>query len=273
MSGAATEIERFLNGETPRVAGPDEAVWHDHWHDHALGGLPPVLMALRGGLMARSLSQVFIAGYQAAIRSVFTDVPDDGWAALAAAEDRKDPENHPGTVLSQGPDGPLMNGFKSWVGQSRHVRHLRVTALQGEAIRVAALDREAPGVEISHREAPAFLKELSQGFARFTDAPVTLLEGVEARDFARAEPLYIMLAAAGILAAEAGNDIIRTRACVLALGFADYLAAGGWSPKTLAALDRELSAVADVGDWPGVPGWDADRKLLSLYSPGIQKRA
>lgn len=273
MSRAAAEIERFLNGGTARVTGPDEAAWHDHWQAHALGCLPPVIMALRGGLMARSLSQVFIAGYQGAIRSVFDDIPEDGWAALAAAEDRKDPENHPGTVLDEGPDGAVMNGFKSWIGQSRHVRHLRVTARQGEAVRVVSLDRDAPGVEISHRESPAFLKELSQGFARFTDTPVTLIEGVEPRDFARAEPLYIMLAASGFLAAEAGDGEIRTRACVLALGFTDYLAAAGWSPKTLAALDRELSAIASAGDWPDVPGWDADRQLLSMYSPGIQKRA
>lgn len=255
-------------------AGPDEDAFHDHWHDRRLGAETPERAAVLGGAAALSLPQVFIAGYQAALRRVFPNLLAEGWAALAAAEDRTEPERFPGTVLTPQDGGFRLNGHKSWIGQSRHVAHLLATAKLGGEVRIACLPRGRDGIAISHREAPAFLRGLSQGFGRFENVAVArgeLLPGEMGRDFARAEPLYLMLAGAAFLNARGGEAVGAP-----AEGLTAYCAAGEYDPARLAALDRELQAAAGrFGDSPAaaaIPDWDADRKLLSMYSPRIQKR-
>ncbi|WP_416898971.1 MAG: hypothetical protein ACMVY4_04365 [Minwuia sp.] len=266
MNGVIEILERFRAGRIEAAPGPSEADYFAHWRAQETGAQETAPMALAGGLMARSLSQVFIAGYQAALRSVFSGIADDEWAAFAAAEDRHDPENHPGTVLT----GGRVNGFKSWVGQSRHVTRLFVTAKDGETVRILRFEAAQPDIRMTHREAPKFLAGLSQGFAEFRSAePLEIVDGVEGRDFARAEPLYIMLAGAGFLLA---HGIEPDRATALTVGLAGYAAGGVYAPKTYAALDRELTALAGTFDGAGVEGWAADRALLSMYSPKIQKR-
>jgi len=272
MSAALGEIEAFLSGETVRADAPDEAAWHAHWDGTGLGALPPAGMAVRGGLMARSLPQVFIAGYQAALRTVFPALPGDGWGAFVAAEDRTDPESYPGTVLTGTADDLRLSGFKSWVGQSRHVRHLMVSAKQDGENRLVSVGRDAPGLTLTHRDKPSFLAGLSQGFARFEDTPVTMINGVEGRTFARAEPLFIMLAGAAFLLAEAEGEN-RDRAATLTVALADYATDGTFRPKLLATLDRELQVLARSHSGDGVPDWQADRRLFGMFSPRIQKRA
>ncbi|WP_417515894.1 hypothetical protein [Minwuia sp.] len=274
MSAASALIEGHLNGALDRASAPDEAHWHAFWHAQGFGSLSPVAMAIRGGLAARSLSQVFVAGYQGALHTVFRHLPADGWAAYAAAEDRSDPQNHPGTVLTPDGTGYRLDGFKSWVGQSRHVRHLLVTAKLDGADRIARLDASAAGISLSHRDAPAFLKELSQGFAAFDGArPDGLVDGVDMRAFGRTEPPFVMLACAAFLLAEAPDGAVRDRLIALVAALADYIGDLAYAPRTLAALDRALQALAADLDGADIPDWPADRRLIGMYSPRIQKRA
>ena len=255
-------------------AGPDEDAFHDYWHAAGLGAVAPVEAAARGGAAALSLPQVFIAGYQAALRAVFPDLPADGWAALAAAEDRKEPERFPGTVLTAAGGGHRLDGFKSWIGQSRHVRHLMVTAKLDGAVRIVRLPHDRAGVTISHRDAPGFLRGLSQGFGRFEGVAVSpdeLMSGEAGREFARAERLFVMLACAAFLQARSGGGTDAP-----ATGLAGYLEAGEHDPARLAELDRQLQrAAASFAGTPAadaVPDWDADRGLIAMYSRKIQER-
>jgi hypothetical protein len=273
MTSVANDIDAFLAGHVARVAALDEAAWHTHWHAEELGALSPVRMAVRGGMMARSMPHVFVAGYQAALRTVFPELPAKGWAAFVAAEDRADPENHPGTVLTDTADGLRMSGYKSWVGQSRHVEQLLVSAKQNGEDHVVSVVRDAPGLTLTHRESPSFLSGLSQGFAQFDDTPATLVAGADMRAFGRTEPKFVMLAGAAFLLAEAEDDATRTRATSLTMALASYAASGDWAPKLLAALDRELQALATDHSGAGIPDWQADRRLFAMYSPRIQKRA
>ncbi|ANK80130.1 MAG: hypothetical protein TEF_04505 [Rhizobiales bacterium NRL2] len=261
-----------MSGRVP--AGPGEADFHDFWREAEFGRLDPVDMAVEGGRAALSLPQVFIAGYQASLRKVFPDLPAAGWAALAAAEDRKDPERFPGTVLTADGAGFRLDGCKSWIGQSRHVRHLLVTAKLDGEVRIARLPRDRAGVTITHREGPGFLRGLSQGFGRFERvavAPGELMPGEHGRDFARAERLYVMLACAAFLEARSAGA-----AQTPVDGLAAYCAEGRHDPARFAALDRDLqaagqrfgaSAAADA-----VPDWIADRGLIAMYSRRIQER-
>ncbi len=264
-------IDRFLTGDLTAPGGADEAAWHTYWLAEGLGFLPPAEMAVQGGLAAQSLPQVFVAGYQAALHTVFPDLPAEGWAAFVAAEDQSDPERFPGTVLS--PDSSRISGFKSWVGQSRHVRHLMVTTKLDGAVRVVRLRADGAGVSLTHRDGPRFLSGLSQGFAAFDDAPVdSLLRDFDIRLFGQTEQQFVMLAGAAFLAAQAAESGLRDRALALVAALAAYCDAAIYAPKAFAALDRELTSLADAFNGEGIPDWQADRRLLSMYSPRIQKR-
>ncbi|MDP6832435.1 MAG: hypothetical protein QF512_15875 [Alphaproteobacteria bacterium] len=273
-------IERFLDGQVPIAAAPDEAAWHQAWHEGGLNALPPVLSALQGGMCADRLSWVFIAGYQAAIRHVFPEVPGQGWAAYAATEDKAEPEAYPPTRLSIGGKGLVLDGCKSWLAQSRHLDHLLVTINETEqCVLVSARD---PGVHLSHREAPGFLGDMSQGFARFEAveiAPKNIFAKERMREFGRREPRFVMLAGVGYLLAHLGeaDPALQRDLIAIALSLAVICESPEIIPKTFAALDRALQEAigrfADVADTAALPNWDSDRRLLSMYSPRIQERA
>ncbi len=273
-------IESCLNGDVATIPAADEAAWYRAWHDQGLAALPPVRCALQGGMCAERLSWVFIAGYQAAIRFVFADVPNQGWAAYAATEDRTDPEAHPPAQLSISGTGLVLDGYKSWVAQSRHLDHLLVTVNETE--QCVLIPASQPGVHLSHREAPGFLADLSQGFARFEAVPVAPgnIHGMDRmREFGRREPRFVLLAGAGYLLAHLGDDdpALRQELIALALGLAVICESTEIVPKTFAALDRALQDAigrfAEVADVTTLPGWNTDRRLLSMYSARIQERA
>ena len=121
-------MENFLRGETEPLVAGDEAAWYQLWNEKSLGELSPRASALQGGLLADRLPWVFVAAYQAVIRSVFPEVPSQGWAAFAATEDKRDPDAHPGTTLRETGSVIKLSGWKHWVAQSLHVDHLVVTA-------------------------------------------------------------------------------------------------------------------------------------------------
>ena len=277
---AAGLIERFLNGEVPIISTPDEAAWYKAWHGQGLDTLPPVLQALQGGMSADCLPWVFIAGYQAAIRYVFGDVPSQGWAAYAATEDKTDPAAYPGTRLTASGAGFALDGCKSWVAQLRLMDHLLEKLNETE--QCILIHTQISGVHLSHRDAPGFLAAMSQGFARFEAAEVAPgnVYGIDQmRQFGRREPRFVMLAGAGYLLAQLkGADKALEQALIaLVLALATVCESAEIVPKTLAALDRALqdaiAAFAKAVDYTALPAWDADHRLLSMYSARIQARA
>ncbi len=273
-------IERFLNDEEPVVSAADEAAWYKAWHDRGLDTLPPVLQALRGGMCADRLPWVFVAGYQAAIRHVYTDMPAQGWAAYAATEDKSDPVAYPGTRLTANGAGFVLDGCKSWVAQSRHLDHLLVTINETE--QCVLLSARQPGVNLSHREAPGFLGAMSQGFARFDAAEIAPGKDYDnqmMREFGRREPRFVMLAGAGYLLAHLkdADKALQAELIGLITGLAEICLSTEIVPKTLAALDRALqdavSRFTNAVDPAALPAWEQDHRLLSMYSARIQKRA
>ena len=270
---AISILETFLNGDLPFPVAADEGAFCKIWHDQGLGEAPAVSSALRGGLIADRLPWVFVAGYQAAIRHFFPDVPASGWAAYAATEDKADPVAHPPATLSA--DGKL-HGCKSWVAQSRHVDHLLVTV--GE--QCVLIDAKQSGVQLSHRESPGFLGAMSQGFARFDAVtPERTYDQERMREFGRREPRYVMLAGVGYLLGQLkdADDALQRGLIGLALGLAAVCETADVAHKTLASLDRGLQSAIDrfqvAVDCTVLPQWDSDRRLLSMYSARIRERA
>ncbi len=278
-------MEGFLRGETKPLVAEDEAAWYELWKESNLGKLSPRASALQGGLLADHLPWVFVAAYQAAIRSVFPEVPRQGWAAFVATEDKKEPDARPGTTLYRSGSVNLLSGYKSWVAQSRHVDHLVVT-VRGEdgEQRCVYLERSQPGVTLTHRKAPGFLGAMSQGLAQFEEVRIrtaSVYPGNRIGSFVRSEPPFVMLASAAFLLAQLrdADAGLRDTLVGLTLSLAELCnepcGTAPPVPGILAALDRILQDCVGrfeaAVDLSTLPGWTEDRRLLSMYSRRIQE--
>ena len=276
-------LDAALSGALTTADAPDESRWLEVWQENSLGHCPPVVSALAGGLLANQPSWVFIAGYQAALRFIFDDLPPDGWIAYAATENAEDPEAYPGTRIEETAEGWRLYGHKFWVAQSRSLSHLIVTAQRGGEARPNSsvlVARCAAGVTLTHREKPRFLANLSQGFAAFdgalTERPQSYPEE-SARNFGRTESRFVMLAAAGFMLNHTPAGDLRDRLTGIALALAETCKASEIGAQTMASVDRAYQALVAAFDEAGlggkVPGWEADKRLLTMYSGRIQARA
>ncbi len=277
-------LEHALAGRIRPASAPFESAFDGHWHTERLGHHEPVVSALRGGLLSDRLAWVFAAGYQAAIRVIFPDVHPEGWAAYSAAEDAENLADRPGTRITPTADGGwTISGHKSWIGGSRRVNHLIVTArgIGSEAPDVTVrVDARAPGVLISHRDAPGFLSEFSQGFANFDAAPCSAPSPWpfdEVRRFSRLEARFVMLSGAAFLMGHTEDPDAKQDFIPLILALAETCRNDAIEPRTMAAIDKvfqksvaRFEANTDLAHWPT---WDADRRLLTMYSARIQRRA
>lgn len=263
-------------------AAHDEGAFRNLWDNNGLDAEAPADMARRGGALADRLAWVFISGYQAAVRYVFPEIPEGGWAAFAASEDRKNPVENPPLLVATGAKGHILNGTKSWVAQSRHVDHLVVTASDEDGATLSFLaDAHAPGVTLSHRDEASFLQAMSQGYARFEEFVVTgdRIPDERVKLFMRSESRFIMLACSAFLHTHAdGQDEKLTQdAALLERDFYDIAARDHITSQELADLDDRLQALsARFNASPisnGIPDWETDKSLLAMYSKGIQTRA
>ena len=224
-------------------------------------------LAFAGGVCADRPAFLFIAGYQATIRKTF-GVADDYWSAVAVSEDRSSENPRPPVKEENG----KLNGCKTWIASSQLVDELIVSAGSESLYRIP---RDYPGLTISNKPTQSFLGDMSQGVAELTDLSVNGLEALpaaELKQFGRREPLYIYLAFCGFLFTRAGQDVTRLVDNLV------EVAAGNFSAthhrELFAAVDDEMGHHfndIDPGLLSGTP--DADRKLISMYSPAIQKRA
>jgi acyl-CoA dehydrogenase len=293
MEPVADYIDGVLSGAFATKSAPHEAAWHAIWHAHALGELDPIASAFVGGAMADRLSWVFVSGYQAALRRVFPVLPTHGWAAFAATESKDDPALS-GTQLSVGEDtqAMLLNGNKSWVAQSRKVQHLLISARPHAPIAESPtecvwVDANAPGVALSHRTAPTFLADLSQGFVEFVDVTVAsgrVLPRGSARTFGRTEPRFVMMAACGHMLAHAHSahptgqlQHLVAQLTTVSLALAECARQEHIPALPMAQLDAVFIQCVDefvhAGLCHQIASWDADTRLLRMYSGRIRARA
>lgn len=179
---------------TPVPDCPTEADFLHHWKTMADGIVDEVELALSGGALADRLAWVFMSGYQAAIRRCFPEFTPLGWTCLAVAE----PKDGPACILTGDAQVLRLNGEKSWIAGADSVESL-VVSVGADADRCfVPVAADAPGVTLTNPRTPTFLRELSQGAARFEDVHVPadqrLADPARALWFRGAEPLYVLLA-------------------------------------------------------------------------------
>lgn len=276
----------------------DEASWYAQWQTLISNDLTPMEIAVKGGLHASAPPWIFVSGYQAAIRNVFPELPKGGWAAFAASEDRQDPQANPPMRIVNTNDSMILQGTKFWVAQSRHVDTLVITALTQSDHSVAVIvDRHQEGITLTHRANPGFLPALSQGFARIQSIAMTpkdILSEARRTAFVKNESKFVMLSCSASMYAktvemnavtatsphtfslEAMSDL-KEELRALVIDLASACEDPALSIGALAILDKNLQTLfasyEKLIELAPPENWQSDRKIFSLYSDGIQKRA
>jgi hypothetical protein len=261
-----------LLGQYSEKNTANEVEYAKTWLEQASHNEDLVQLAVIGGLLADRLAWVFVAGYQSALRHTFAGIPVDGLSAFAVSEDRKGDPPLPG-VSSHHHDGQLhVSGYKTWVACSRSLAYLIIKADRGEEARYYCLQRHVTGLTLQDKYGN-FLSEMSQGIAELDGVAVPeALDHSAVSWFGIRETLYIYMA----FCAWAGKRGASLAACQ---GLINRLAALAAQPPADANRLEELKAVDAAVQELRVAltvendeQWQADQRLIAMYSPGIQKR-
>lgn len=248
--------------------------FYQRWCELAADQKPADMVQLAGAL-ATSPGQIFVAGYQAAIRDTFPELQHKGWFCFAVTEDRRPILSKdsalPGVTLEDG----KVTGFKTWIAAADNVDVLVLKVGNGDDAVYGWVSAEDAGVVISLR-ASSFLADMSQGTAEFRAAAFTpLADSSRVREFHRSEPFYIYMAflarmsefGADIPTGDSGKSGAKMGECAAAA-----LKAQSERPD-LVKLDLAVSELLTIMDREGITlgdHWDTDRRLFTLYSKGIQ---
>jgi len=245
----------------------------------------PWALAVAGGQCAIDLANVFIAGYQAAIRATFS-VAFTGWVSYAASEDRSEINPLPGLSVTRSPDqGYVLNGCKTWIAAIDHVDELVVKG-GGATPGYFRVARGTPGLTLApNPKAPSMLPTLSQGRALFSnvllDESAKLAPG-QIKQFATLEALYIETAFCAWVASthEREPDGVRKSEAAASIARANSLltTSAGLSPVTeaggaLSAFDQEVQQLRiSLSDtvWSSDADWMRDQSLIKMYSRALQ---
>ena len=275
---AGTEFYKPLVANGPRrMDCADEAAYLHAWRAHALplaGDLLP--MAVTAGLVADRLAWVFIAGYQAACRHVFPEVRSEHWIAFAASEDQSGEPPLPGLRL----EDDCLHGTKTWVAAARSVQQLVVRLGNGPAARYLCVPRDAPGLTIAPGDRPGFLADMSQGRAHFERTPMratTALAADRVGQFGLLEPLYIYAAFCGfVLGGTAERDLVTcARDCLDGVEPAIASVGGELDRYNIEKADaraQDLLVRLSGNRIDAAGDWDADQRLVAMYSRGVRRR-
>ena len=278
-------VAQILDGSITPIDAVDEAAYLEEWTKAAAPLPTPLAMAITGGAIADRLAWVFVAGYQAANRRVFPELPVDGWAGYLVSEDRKG--ELPGVTAEPNDGGFVLNGHKTWVAASDHVQHLVVSVGKGDERRFFFVDRNTEGVAIVSYDRASYLGDMSQGRATFEGVAVAPSNVVTDHAFGNAEPLYVLTAAAAFILSHTRSRggptslegrALATVAAAAALSEADPtdsqvtlglvgVAAG------VDAVATEFEAFLAETDKALLERWSTDRRLITMFTAGLERRA
>ena len=261
-----------------RIESASEAAYRDAWNERVVPlDSDPLAMAIAGGLIADRMAWVFVAGYQAACRHVFSSAALRSWVSYAATEDREGDPPLPGVRLTGEPSSGTLSGNKAWIGAARGMEQLVVRVGTGPGATYFLIERERRGVTIDLKPRD-FLAGLSQGRAHFEETPVTGADvvdgdGIEMLKFV--EPLYVYAAFCGFaLSGMCVSDVVsHCHDCLDAVDEAlSSLRAGEVDEVRLGDVDAlALDLLARLaGNRANAAGeWETDQKIVAMYSRDV----
>ncbi|MEM6710429.1 MAG: hypothetical protein AAF648_16755 [Pseudomonadota bacterium] len=269
-----------------RALATTEAEYLNLWRQIGTSANQDLLVrSLYSGMAADRLAWVFIAGYQSACRHAFptalTGLDAETVLAFAVSEDRSDPPQYPGLVQSAG-TAPALTGTKTWVAAAHSVEQLIVRAGGRGQRRYWRVPRTLAGLTIDTGGPASFLSDLSQGRAHFSNVAIADLHELPregAANFGTLEALYLYTAFCGhVLGADPEEDLrLCAYDCLDAV--APALASVGSGVLDVANLQKADARAQDLlvrlsGNRLRAAGdWDADQRLIAMYSKPIRRLA
>nr|WP_253899970.1 acyl-CoA dehydrogenase family protein [Corallococcus carmarthensis] len=241
----------------------------------------------------------FSSGYQAALRSLFPQLPADRRAALCATENGGGHPSAMETKLTPQGTGWKLDGVKTYVTLGTHAELLLVVASEGRdaqernRLRMVLLDARKPGVTVEPLPPLGFVPEVPHAALRLDGvevAPEDVLPGDGytryLKPFRTVEDCHVNLAVLGWLVKVARRcgwpvalreELVAVAVMIHALALEDpsdpavHVALGGALTQMHRALER-----CEVA-WEGVDvemreRWQRDRRLLDLASKVRAKR-
>ena len=298
---AAVKLLDFLLSTDPAVAPISSmAAWWERRQAVVARGGATIDQAILGGFAADRVAYAFASGYQAALRVLAPDLPDDRLASLCVTERGGGHPRAIETRLTPATGGFLLRGSKRWATLSDVAGVLLVAAVTGTPdalgrpqIRVAQIATDAPGVQITPMPPTPFTPEILHCEVRLDDvhvAPDALLAGDgyarTIKPFRTIEDLHIQGAVFGYLLGEARRGgFPRPIVARLAAQLVTLHGLAGGDPSDAAvhvalagALGNAAPLVADLeASWalaggPGHALWQRDRLLLGIAESARVKR-
>lgn len=241
----------------------DERTFYSLWQNQVVSQAPsemaPFKIALRGGELAETCGQIFIAGYQAAVRRIFPEIDHGGWCCFAVTEDRGGDANFPGVTVA----GDKVSGFKTWIAAADCVDLLVLKVGTGDGALFGSVSADDPGVTIRLRPG-RFLADMSQGAAEFKDAAFKQFSDVsQVREFRRFEPYYIYVAfLARLSTLDNGVSKMALTTLEQQVKAFDLVQLDSVVSRLLGLMEQQSIELGDQ--------WETDKRLLTMYSKAIK---
>ena len=295
-------LSECLRAPTCAAEIPDVQAWMAQWVPLATRGLPPMALALRGGLAADRLGWAFAAGYQAALRALVPALPADALAAFCVTEEAGNRPRDIRSTLSPAPGGGYaLSGAKRWTTLGPQGAILLVTARLGQSpadrpnLKVARVSTRQPGVTIVPMPPTPFVPEVPHAQVALADVAIADADLLPGDGYARyVKPfrtLEDLFVAAAVLAWLAGTARLRGWPNEFREGLAGALAllatlaeqpAG--APETHLALAGALQWAAELHrqadalwtrtpDDPAARRWQRDLPLMNVAATARRLRA
>ena len=276
-------LEELLAGDIAVTDISEEADYCNAWRETVLPNWPcePVALAIRGGRSAGQFAQVFIAGYQAAIRATFPQINFTGLATLAVSEDRNATDLLPGVTWREHAGGVELSGCKTWVAGCDQVEQLVVKARGQEPGQSGyfLVDASHPGLLLERNPTPSMLPQLSQGRAHLQAVVLPSSRHVEddlVAGFGRVEALCIYAAFVAMVWQQSEHESTRRERVRALLSQLLEVEPNCIDPAQMRDIDqsvqglrREIGEEMDSYD----EAWLRDQRLIAMYSKGIQSAA
>lgn len=237
------------------MTGSAAELFQQKWR--AISASDPLDSVISGGELASSMAEIFMAGYQTAMRQSFGfDGPD--WAAFCVSEGA---DGYPPVTIND--DGSL-SGYKTWVAAAAVTQQFLLKVGRGAEARYLVLARDTYGLTIEKKAEAEFLPELGVGrlaLEHVLMGSAFTLDRNQVKAFPKIEAGCILLAFLGYLRANGQTD---------AAGLIETL-----GPEVMAEpLGPALGELA-VGisrQWVGTSDlvvplkhWARDRRLIDQY--------
>ncbi len=231
-----------------------ERAYYERWQRQYDASLPAHEWLAKSGGLATSMSEVFMAGYQGAMRSEF-GVANGQWAAFCVSEgaDGLPP-------VRQDADG-LVSGVKTWVAAASVVDVLWVKVGRGADAAYVCLPRDTQGLSLTLSASSDFLPELCIGrlhLDRVDPGVPQLLSRQRLKAFPRVEAGCMLIALLGFLVQHDINWAQQELDSKGGLIIADR------NPAALFELALKVQQCEpDLAE--KMPNWVRDRQLIDMY--------